>query len=195
MQHRGKTVEIGYSCFAMNIKGGRGFPGISLYNPIKRSGCLIRITTKTNEKQLGRGHCVVVGSRGVGLGGYWVQECGRMLRVRGRETWLSEGMNRVKLNDSFVRWGYRSNCAIVNKWVKRWIIMSLIQTALQASSVLSDSVVISTGRAHLVSFLFCCSFFFSLSLFWQDEVRQSSSLSLASSPSLSDSFLVEDNTL
>lgn len=53
-------MEIGYSCFAMNIKGGRGFPGISLHNPIKRCGCLILIGRETNEKQPGRGHCVVV---------------------------------------------------------------------------------------------------------------------------------------
>ena len=38
MQWSGKTVEIGYLCFAMKIKkGGRGFPGISLEQPIKES--------------------------------------------------------------------------------------------------------------------------------------------------------------
>lgn len=53
-------MEIGYLCFAMNIKSGRGCPGISLPNPIKLSGCLVLITRETNEKQAGRGHFVVV---------------------------------------------------------------------------------------------------------------------------------------
>lgn len=54
MQHEGKTVEIGYSCFGMNNqKGGRGFRGVFLHNPMGWSGCLVHISRKTNEKQLG----------------------------------------------------------------------------------------------------------------------------------------------
>lgn len=163
MQQAGKTVETGYLCFDRNIKSGRGFPGISLHNPIKWSSCLNLITTETNEKQLGRGHCVVV--EWGGGGGDCVQECGRMLRVRGIERWLSQGMNRVKLNESFVHW--RSNCVIVTVWGRRWIIISLIQTALQAFVVFStDSRVASTWRAHLLPFLLVFSFFFSLLTRW-----------------------------
>lgn len=53
MQRAGKTVEIGYSCFAMNIKGGRGFPGTSLHSPIKRSCSLILIKGRPMRNRWG----------------------------------------------------------------------------------------------------------------------------------------------
>lgn len=86
-------LEIGYPCFALNIKGGRGFPGISLHNPIKRSGCLILIPRETNGKQLGRGHC------GGWVGGVW-------RGWRGARVWEN------------VRWGEeRDDCR--GEWIER----------------------------------------------------------------------------
>lgn len=46
-------MEIGYSCFAMNIKGGRGFPRTSLHGPIKRSGRLILIKERPMRNRWG----------------------------------------------------------------------------------------------------------------------------------------------
>lgn len=160
MQHAGKTSEIGHSCFAMNIKGGRGFPGISLYNPIKWSQCLILITSKTNGKQLGRGHCVLVEWGSVEWG--WLSAIvWENVRLREIERWLSRRKNRVKVNEWFLHWRQRSHCVIVTEWVKSRFIISLIQTALQAFCVFStDSLVINTGRVHLLLFLLF-NFFFS----------------------------------
>lgn len=74
-------MEIGYLCFEMNIKDGRGFPGISLHNPIKWSACLVRISRETNKKQLGRGQCCGQVRRGTWRGD-WVQECEGTLMAR-----------------------------------------------------------------------------------------------------------------
>lgn len=96
-------LEIGYPCFALNIKGGRGFPGISLHNPIKRSGCLILIPRETNGKQLGRGHCGGWGRLKGVTGCKSVGEC----RMRGRERddcrgeWIERSwMNRLCIWDT-----------------------------------------------------------------------------------------------
>lgn len=49
MQCNSNREEIGYSCFAMNIKGGRAFPGIPIYKPIKCSVSAIGVNTQTNR--------------------------------------------------------------------------------------------------------------------------------------------------
>lgn len=69
MQHSGKTVETGYSCFDRNKKSGRAFPRISLHNPIKRPGRPSLMVEETNGKQPGRGHCAVVERWVGGVGG------------------------------------------------------------------------------------------------------------------------------
>lgn len=90
MQQAGKTSETGYSCFAMNIKGGRGFPGISLHNPIKLSDCLILDQWQTAGARslccgrMGRnwigvtgcksvGECKCEGNREVIVRGEWIE--------------------------------------------------------------------------------------------------------------------------
>lgn len=125
MQHAGKTSEIGHSCFAMNIKGGRGFPGISLHDPIKWSRCLILITSKTNGKQLGRGHCVLV-EWGSAEWGWLSAIVWENVRLREIERWLSRRKNRVKVNEWFLHWRQRSHCD--SNWVSQKQIYHLFDT-------------------------------------------------------------------
>lgn len=184
MQQAGKTVEIGYLCFEMNIKDGRGFPGISLHNPIKWSACLVRISRETNKKQLGRGQC-----------------CGQS-EEGDMEGWPGAGVwGNVN--------GERNREMIVrrNEWSEaEWIVCAMkIEIQLCDSNWESQKLnyhVFDTGTLqaflclHSQDECFLCTVHhFFLSLSWQDEVRQHSALSLASSPSLSDSLLAEDNTL
>lgn len=198
MQHAGKTVEIGHSCFAMNIKGGRGFPWISLHNPMKWCGRLVLINRETNEKQMGVRSLTVLwsGEEGAvwGLLGASVWE---NVGVRGIERWLSGRMNGVEWMKQLCITD-RDPAVSVTKRVKNWIVMCLIQTALQCflsplhwqPGCIHGMSAACVCTAHLSFLLFI---FFPLS--WHDEVRQSPALSLASSLSLFDLPLVEDNTL
>lgn len=120
--------------------------------------------------------------------GDWVRECWRGIASRtewSEAEWIVCALEiEIQLCDS--------------NWVSQnWIITSLIETPLQAFCVSSTLiVVIFTGWVLLVH---SAPLFISAVLFFSvfDKMKLDSllPLSLASSPSLSDSFLVEDNTL
>lgn len=144
MQWNSNREEIGYSCFALNIKGGRVFSGIPMHKPIIYSLSSIGVNRWTNRVSDGAG-LLLQPSWARREGGSGVQAAA----VKSIESTLLQ-----------IEWGewpvcaleIESHCETVSEALKSCFIIS---------SLIKNGVGCTDGMVS-ASLCFCCSLLFPL---------------------------------